>query len=83
MFSDGHLAGSAPAEGLEAQDVAPRRRRPDSAADKYLPAFSHARAAHHAVALGGSLSAPTTFAVGECLSKRAHIKTKVGDLLMF
>src|SRR5215470_5019662 len=38
------LAGLAPAEGLEAQDVAPRRQRPDSAADQYLPAFSHARA---------------------------------------
>src|SRR6516162_2709055 len=37
------LAGLAPAEGLEAQDVAPRRQRPDSAADQYLPAFSHAR----------------------------------------
>src|SRR5262245_23497225 len=38
------LAGLAPAEGLEAQDVAPRRQRPDSAAEQYLPAFSHARA---------------------------------------
>jgi len=37
------LSGLAPAEGLEAQDVAPRRQRPDSA-DQYLPAFSHARA---------------------------------------
>src|SRR5262249_22754467 len=38
------LNRSMPANGLEAQDVAPRRQRPDSAADQYLPAFSHARA---------------------------------------
>src|SRR5215831_17905352 len=39
-----HLARSMPADGLEAQDVAARGQRPDSAADQYLPAFSHARA---------------------------------------
>jgi len=30
------LAGLAPAEGLEAQDVAPRRHRPDSAESQHF-----------------------------------------------